>query len=309
MNIELLKAQIENRNIPNDLIVFKYGDNDFIPRQYIKHIAKIKNLDIQYIENLENIVTDVTDIFGTTKIQENILKVLFTKELNYIDTCKTKTILDEPNIIIVISKFATKPVEKLFENNTVYVPKLEEWQIKDYVYSMADGIDPSKLNPLIDLCKGDIYRLHKELDKISIFTPNERNYIYDDFVSDGIFSDLTTYGIFNFTNAIAKRDYASLKAVMKEINSIDITPMGLLILLYQTFRNIVCIQLNPAPTPDNTGLSQKQLYALKYSCGYYTKQQLLSIFEFLTSIDGKIKLGEMPMEILTEYILIKILTY
>ena len=150
--------------------------------------------------------------------------------------------------------------------------------------------------------------MEQELDKISLFTENERKYLIKEMRRDGTFDDLSTYSIFNFSNAITHKDVGAVKSVYKEINRIDISDFGLLALLLKGFRNILMVQLNPNPTTANTGIESKQLYAIKKIPKVYTPDQILEIFSFLSDIDRRIKSGELPTDILIDYMVVKILS-
>ena len=63
---------------------------------------------------------------------------------------------------------------------------------------------------------------------------------------------------------------------------------------------------NPAAELPN--LSTKQIYAIKKSCGIYTKDQLEKIMLFLYSIDLRVKSGEIETKYLFDYLVDKILT-
>ena len=56
-------------------------------------------------------------------------------------------------------------------------------------------------------------------------------------------------------------------------------------------------------------MKPNQFWTIIHSCGLYTKKQRLSIFNFLTEIDKKIKTGMIPVDsFLIDYIVINILT-
>ena len=100
-----------------------------------------------------------------------------------------------------------------------------------------------------------------------------------------------------------------MATVYKEIQNIDVEPFGLIALLINNFRNVIDVQLSRNATAESLGLSGKQFWAIKnYSCGFYNREELIEIFEFLNDIDYKIKSGELNTSILIDYIICKILT-
>ena len=68
------------------------------------------------------------------------------------------------------------------------------------------------------------------------------------------------------------------------------------------------VQLNSNPTPENTGLDGKQLYAIKKIPRVYSATQLVDIYTMLLDVDRQIKSGELPTDILIDYLITKILS-
>ena len=304
MTIQELKSHIENNTVPDTLIIFKNSDSDFLSKQYIAAIAKQKLLEINYIDDIKGVLQDSSSLFGDDEDIVTGLNVLKTD----LFTWTNPMLKDVKNLIIVVNKFESKEVETLFNQYTVSVPKVEEWQWKDYVYSVADGIDTTDLDWLRQLCGNNTDRLEQELSKIRLFNKQERKYLFKDLVRDGMLDDLTSYNIFNFTNAVMSKNINSLLGIYKELDRVDINEFGLLTILLRNFKNLLLVQLNPNPTPENTGIDGKQLYAIKKQPRVYSPEQLTKIFQFLSDIDRQIKIGELPVDLLIDYMIIKILS-
>ena len=303
MTIETLKSQIEENKVTNDLIIFKNADNSFIAKQYTRAISKLVNKPINIIEDLNSIAPDKFSLFDVEDNNDDFLNVFIDDKLEYIP----QSFRQISNTIIIVNSI-DKSIEKDWEQFIVKVPKLETWQLKDYAYSICEGVKQSELDKLISLCGNNIERLQSELDKVLLFTPTERPFVFDSLLSDGSIEDLTNYSIFNVTNAITHKDIDSLKNIYKEIHSVDINEFGLLTLLHKNFRNIISVQLTNNPTPESTGLEGKQLYAIKKIPRVYTPEQLVNIFTFLGDIDRKVKNGELPTDIMIDYMITKILS-
>ena len=247
LDIEVFKKSIEDKTVSIDFVIFKYTDNSFLPYQYLHEISRILNLEINYVDSLESI-TKSNSFFDIDEGNINThLNVLSVKEL-------TIPIGFRPQVpSIIICNKIDKDTEKQFEDKILVFPKIEDWQIKDYVYSIAEGIDEKKLDNLISICKNDIFRIDSELSKIRLFGINERKFVFDKFIDDGIFSDLSTHNIFDLSNAVLKKDINSLTSLYKEIEKIDCEPLGLVTTLYQALKNIISIQLSPNASPESTG--------------------------------------------------------
>lgn len=305
MTIQELKSQIESGHVTNDLIILKDTESNFISNQYIKAISKVKNQKINYVDSVDELLADSSSIFSMFQEKDDTsLNVLKSEVFIWGNPAITRL----QNLIIVVSKFSDKAVEKQFSPFIVNVPKIEDWMLKDYVYSTTEGVDQKDLDWLINLCGTNYDRLQQELDKLSIFGVDERKYLFNDLIRDGAVDDLSSYSIFNFTNAITSKDIAQLKNVYKELRRIDVNEFGLLTILLKNFKNIIMVQLNSNPTPENTGMDGRQLYAIKKIPRVYSADQLVSIYKLLLDVDRQIKSGELPTEILIDYLVTKILS-
>lgn len=298
MTLEELKTIIESNNIPEQLVIFKLTDNDFIPNQYIDFIGK--SFEVETKESYSELVNSNVDIFSTGT--NNSLKVLRVDNFD----CEDESIKNAKNTFIICNKI-NKKSQELFNDYIINIPKLEDWQIKDYAYSVGCGVDEQDLEKLIQVCNGNIYRLEQELQKIILFPEVQRKHLFKSFIDDGVFNDLSKYNIFNFSNALVKRDAKSLFEAYRDIENIDVEPIGLLVLMIGSIKRIIDVQLSVNSSPETLNMKSNQYWATRHSCGFYTKEQLMYIFSFLTELDKKIKLGEMPVEHLVDYIIIKML--
>lgn len=303
MTLQDLKTSIENKSFkPTSFILL--SEDKFIPLQYINAIQKDLGFSITYIEDLSVISPDIEDIFSVEMQDIDTDIIVFNTDI--VDF-SNDILYNKSNIIIVTSKI-DKSSREYYKNIIIEVPKLVEWQVKDMVYSMGSGIDSKYLDWLIKNCNSDVNRLYNEMSKLSLFNESERESLFLEMSNDGAFEDLSINTIFNFTNAILKKDIKSLKTIFEEIDNIDINDFGLLTILYNNFLNVINIQLGTNPTPDSLGMSPKQFNAIKYNCGYYSQQQLISIFNMLTDLDRKIKSGEFPTNIMRDYLILSILS-
>ena len=304
MTLGELKTSIEQRNVGDNLVIFVFEDVPFIADQYIREISKIKEKKIQYLESIESLSNNTNDIFGMSQIDDGI-RVYRCKEIETL----SDTLKYEQNLYIITSKITDKKIEAVFENNIVKIPKLEGWQLTDYMYSVAEGVDRKNLDWLITASGSDIYRLENELDKFRLFSEAERKYLFDDMLQDGAFVDLSSFNVFNITNAVTSRDYATLKNALKEIKSFDAEPLGVVTLLYNGFKKLIQVWLAKNPTPENTGLKSGMIYAIKNQPRVFNKDQLLDAFLLLTDIDRRLKTGGIDTKWLIDYVVCRVLTY
>ena len=303
MNIEQLKFSIENKSLDDRLIIFINSEHSFIANQYIREISKIKGKKLSFIDDLKPLLDPIDDIFGVDNIDDSI----YVYHTDKFDTYNDR-LIDIENLIIICNSIKDDEIKQIYSNYIVEIPKLVEWQIKDYLYSNLPGVDKRICDWLYDITKGDIFRLEQEVDKLKLFSESEQKYNIDDFIRDDVFNDLSSYTIFSLSNAILKKDYNTIANIFRDIENIDIEPIGLVTVLYTNFKNIINVQLSNNATADKLGMKQNQFNAIRYNCGYYSKESLNRILEMLTDIDRKIKVGDMPMNILRDYLIIKTLS-
>lgn len=160
---------------------------------------------------------------------------------------------------------------------------------------------------LSNLIGTDAYRLDNEIDKITIFDEKDRMNMFLSLNQDGCYNDLNNFNIFNFISAIVKRDYTNVIGILKIRDTIDLEPMGLITLLTRQFKNIIDIQLGNNPTPDKLGLQPKQFNAIKYSCGKFSSDRLIYIYDLLTGIDYRLKSGLLDNDKIIDYVICNIM--
>lgn len=302
MNLQELKESIENKTFKLSTMIL-ISEDKFIPLMYVDEISKTFGYSINYIQSLSEIESSVDDIFGDSNEPTSDLVIFNTNLVDFSD----ELLYYKDNIIVIANKIDKGP-KKFYGDIVIEIPKLTDWQIKDMVYSFAKGVNTKHLDWLIHNCNGDVNRLYQESLKLRIFNERERNNVFEEMIEDGAFNDLSSNTIFNFTNAILKKDINSLKIIYEEIDNIDINDFGLLTILYNNFFNVINIQLGINPTAESLGMKQGQFNAIRYNCGHYNSTQLINIFKLLTDMDRRVKSGEFPTNIMRDYLILSVLS-
>ena len=287
-NIKELKELIENKNYKGQFLVFKLLDSNsgIIAAQYIDRISRDNNLVEQYIDS-------INDIIESPFIEDNNLYIIhtdkFTFEKGHINTI---VICNETNY-----------------QNCYEMPKLEDWQISDYVKSnIAKGCNQDDIDWLLTQYNGNYTKFLNDINKVGIFNKEEQQKILNEFINDGLFSDNTSLNIWDLSNGLIKKDINLVKEVLKLLEFIDIEPIGLLTINYKNFKNIMSIQLNDKCKAEDLGISDKQFYVIKkYNCGFYKNEQLKNIFELLTNLEYMYKYYGLQQNELVSYMICKIL--
>lgn len=283
MDIKQLKLKIETGDLEDSVMIWKYQPgSDLLISQYLKKIAEIKYLTIKFINSISEVAND-------SFIQDCNLYVLFIKKYN--DNYSN-------NNLIIICEETKNP-------DAIIFPKLEPWQVVDYVKSFLPGIPIETLTELIK-CYQNYSLFVSDMEKISIFDANDQIEILENaFDQLNIIPMLT---VFDLSNALIRHDIKLARDVLKVKDKIDLTPMHFLTIMLNNIKKVLDIQLGGnAITASDLGISDKQFFVLKkYNCGIYLNEKLLNIYELLLDIENKFKFKELDVRDIIDYIVCKI---
>ena len=303
-SIKLLKFSIEHNIIGPSFLVFKWSDNSFLAHQYAREIAKVRGLMIKYVDSIDDVIDSLDDAFSFEE-SEDSLKVYSCQKFDIPrDTSNLK------NIIVICQ-------DTIGDGTCVYnFPKLEDWQIIAYMKKQCQGLNDNEVKWLFDITSSisknneNIFRLSNEADKIKCFSKDEQEKVFKELSNAGGYNDLSPLTIFNFTNAILKKDKLTIMNVLEDIDSIDIEGTGLITILHKNFKQIIDIQLGKNATPESLGMSIKQFKAVEYNCGKFSQSSLIKIFEFITGLDYKLKSGQLDIsnQRLIDYIVCSVMS-
>ena len=275
MTNEELKSKIESNTLSNAPLVLKYSDSKFIAYQYAKEIAK-KYSETVYINSMKEIIRD--DIFGANQ-------TLYIYDVEKLD----ENISPDDTDVIVICK----SVPDYLEVDYVDMAKILPWMVESFVKMRLKGLSEDEIRWLCEVAKYDVYRLDQECKKLEIFEPAQQKAMFNQMNNENAYSDLNSLTIFNLTNALVKKDYNTIAAVLNDIVSIDVEGVGLITILQKQIKNLIDIQINPKNTATSLNMSPKQFNAIKYNVGKFRNDQLINIFEFLNDFDYKLKSGNL----------------
>lgn len=288
MTITELKDKVERGILDlEDTLVWKLTDDNslIIAEQYLHMICKLKGLDLKYIDSFKEIPDE-------SFVEDTNLYVIKTDDIDKIE--------QHCNCIVLCRNTKIKEVTN--------IPKLEEWQVIDYVCSLVKGVKKVELEWLITQYNGNYMAFLSDMSKLKSIPEVKQQLVYEQMLVDGQFSDHTSLNIWDLSNGIIKRDKKIVAEALKVINAIDVEPLGLVTTLYKGFKNVIDVQLDPRATAESTGMSSKQFYAVsKYNCGHYTKEELVNIFKLLTSIEYQFKYESLDMENIIDYLIVNIM--
>lgn len=289
MVISDLKELIEQNKLDlNTSYIFLYSKDYFLCKQYVDELSKF--IDIVYLSDLNQ--AGVRSVFIPIG---NSINVTYLPEVKNFDF---KNI--NPTIVITPKASNVSSVE------VVQFPTVLDWQIKDYVYSKLGGVDQKDLDWLISVCNSNLFRIENEIDKLDIFPEKVRQQKFNNFLQDGVFSDLTNKNIFNFSNAIFHGNINELSLIYKSIDYCDIEPLGLVTIIYNNLRKM--IEIGFSKNPESLGYKQSQIYAVKKLVSNYSQDKILKAFDFICDIEYNLKKGFLPEYLIVDYVTLNILS-
>ena len=287
---EVKQYLTDNQNI-DKMLIFKCEDTDFIGMQYTKKLAEIRNAEIINVESLEDIPT------SNPFIEENLI---------YLYRCESfDKIIEENKQLIIITKKLSKDVLKELSDYIIIVPKLENWMTEDFIKLNCSGLDNEMVSWFVANYDNDIYKILLEIDKLKVFPPDTRKYLFEEFYNNGVFDSPDKNNAFALSSALQSKDKNSLIQLLSKNNEIE--PISAMSLIQSNLKKLCKVWLNKAPNPDNTGLKSNQIWAINNLPRTYTKEQLVKAFEIVSGLDRKIKSGEFPIELTIDYIVVKLM--
>ncbi len=299
MTIEEIKQLIELKQpLPNKYNIFICKDESaqFIFHQYLNAYLEYSNLSVEFIDDLTAVPNN--NLFT---IEPKNIKILYVDklEINYIPS----------ENVWVRCKSIKKDILSDISSYIIEIPKLEQWQLKDYAISKLSFISEKDVEQLVNTHQ-NIYWLDNDIDKLLLFesVQSQHTNIFNQLY-DQLFIDVSEYKIFDLINCFIKYDKNNLLKILQNIDNLEIDIFGLITLLLTNFKRIIDIQLSSSSTPETLGISSKQFWAIKkFSCGIYSKTQLLNIYALLTRCDLFIKTGYISTDMLLNYLIINIMT-
>lgn len=280
---ELKNKLKKNEHI--DLPMFWVGDRDsFIVKSYIN--ALLTNLNAIPLE-----LDDLGKIEGTKSnpFSDN-------GNLLYLHNYQKNDVLNDISLINVNLIIVGSELPKDIDISYVEFPStLENWQVEDYVKSLAPGLDSKNRVDLCTICKYNIDRISSECGKLAPFSKEDQPTIFQRLKRDGAFEDLNSLGIFDLSKAIMRKTNPTIKNILKNIDDIDIEGTGLVTILIKNFKDLVNVQIDSMSSAASLGMKENQYRAISYNKGVYTNSEIINICDFLFDIDYKLKTGLLEM--------------
>lgn len=287
MNVKMLKEQILNNSLSDDFLVLVCEDNFFIAEQYITKLCQIKH----YTENFVNeLVDQEKSALSLVFDFSNVLNILKTEVFSEFSSDYSQF----KNNIVICNK-VDKKVEDSLKNYIIKIPKLVDWQIKDYIKTICKDLEADEVDWLFDVTDGNIYRIENELDKIKLFSGIKQREILNELKYDDN-SDLYKISVFTLCDALLKRNIVVLNDYLRHIDVANVDPFSLIGLLISNYKKILFINFNSGLSAEQLKMTPKQINAIKYYYRNISEKTVVNALKYLTSLDRQLKTGKLDLE-------------
>lgn len=311
-----LKQSILDNILSDDFMVLQYSDYDFIANQYVTAIAENKDLEIQYIDSLDEVLDYLTSY-------DDYCPFLFVMHTDSFDELKEDYSI-YANTVVICNKIQAK-VAKVVNNFVIKLDRLDPKDpkyIKEYINEECPGLSNDSINTLCYVTQGNIHKIATVLTQLKLFTEKEQDKLFKELLNtEG--TELYYNTAFTLTDSLLdmRNKLNTVHEILKHRNCCDITAMFVLTLLNTKLRNsaIICCGGKVSNTSfkgkDGKSMSPEYFRRIKNSYIYNPKSQasvnqfnkIRNNLNFLSQVDNRIKLGQ--LELSDDYLLDYIITH
>lgn len=303
MELSELKQFIIQKNIPKLLIFF--GEERKLIEYYIDEIANVQKLEKIKYENINQLFNTFSskNILKTKKA----LNIVSIESLSKIDKQISMLANLNENIIIMVDNIDKR--SSLYKSNVDYIIEFSKLSV-DLIKALLKTklrVDDNLIDWLIETCNGSYDRCLLEADKLLIFNSDNYNQLMKQLIADGSIYREIPDNVFDFSNAVVGRDKIKAFKVYEDVKKSSHNAISLLSILYNSFKNIMLVQLSSNPTEKSTGLPEKQINALRYRINKYSGRELINILGLILKLDLDLKQGNIEENLIIDYLLTKVM--
>lgn len=300
---ELIKEKL-NEIVKIGLNVVNYDMNECKIDNILEEAAYLSLFDEQ-----KYIIVKNAKIFSDSKISEEDTNKL----LNYVDNSNPKT-----TIIFITDKKLDerKKIVKVFKEkcNTIIIPELNEEQLYEKVAQEFKNngyhISQFGVKYIIYSCLNNYDLIWQEIKKIITYKLDDKNISDDDVVN--LVSVVIDDNIFNFTNAVIKKDIKSSFQILEQLKLLKQEPIVLLIILANQYRLIYQSKIlkdkgkNQNEIAKELKASPNSIWHALQNAYHYSSRELIDKIDELATLDYNIKSGKVDRFIGFELFLLNV---
>lgn len=286
MKLHELKKQIALGVMPTDFIIFVNAkDSMFLTDQYMKAIIALAS----GVNKVSSIYEPQQSSLLALTAEENVLNILYTDTFAE----RAEDYSQFENTIVVCDQIE-KSIEPAVADFVVQMPKLQEWQILDYVKTFCKGIADEDLLWLIRASEFNIDRVLNELDKVQRFNSDEQKQIFASICTDKN-NGFYKADLFKIVNAIVDGDLVTLYNFLMYGGADLLEPVVLANRAFSNLKAILLVTQNPSVSAENLGVSAKQKHTLSRQYTSLNLEAAKQKMRFLSEFDLALKTSKLDM--------------
>lgn len=286
MKLHELKKQIALGIMPTDFIIFVNAkDSMFLTDQYMKAIIALAS----GVNKVSSIYEPQQSSLLTLTAQENVLNILYTDTFAE----RAEDYSQFENTIVVCDQIE-KSIEPSLTDFIVQMPKLQEWQILDYVKTFCKGIADEDLLWLIRASDFNIDRVLNELDKVQRFSSDEQKQVFASICTDRN-NGFYKADLFKIVNAIVDGDLVTLYNFLMYGGADLLDPVMLANRAFTNLKAILLVTQNINMSAEALGVSAKQKHVLSKQYMSINLDAAKRKMRFLAEFDLALKTSKLDM--------------
>lgn len=284
---------------------------------YIKQLAKIKHLDVVYIDSISDIYAKLKN--KSFLVSSNYLYVVRDdKDIMTDDKLQKQieTLLGD-NILIMLLSNVDKRTKFYKDFNSIFVDfePLKPEILKKYIKKEADLSDKN-INKLMEICEYDYGRCLLEIDKLKLYMVYAESQGYDMWYDESfeyLLKDGTIHippkdAIFEFVDAILDGKVNKSFELYAQCLAVGEATLVMLSVLYNNAKAVLQVQTcESKDIAKSTGLTSWQIMQAKKHLNIYTNDELIRLLSIIQKCEKGIKTGTMEEQWAMEYVLIKVM--
>ena len=296
MTCEELKNKICKKEPLDSFIVLvgSKANSLFMASQYAEAIATNSGLRIRYISGLAEALYD------SFNFQEDVLYILKTESFDLPIPFYAE---DYNKVVVVCSKY------KGDAKYAVKLPEPTKDNIIEYMEDYCGGLTAKTLEWIYDDAEGDINKIDNEMKKLTVFPAASQEYTFNILKNSGNYDSVHGLSVYSPISGVFYKNMEVIKQYLHNLYTVDAkqnSGVAISTILRDNIREVLIVQSSKTATPESTGMTKEKFYAVKNKCNKFKDKNLVEAFNFLTSIDYKLKSGQLdiPNDVLVGYILI-----
>ena len=315
MEITEVKQHIKDKTL-QPMYIF-VGEEIGIMDIYIRKIAETIDTQPVVVDNVASVIQRISN--QSFIVKRSCYVVIedydFIKDESAVENFMNGEIQRDNIVILVLYSLDKRSkLYKTYKTSIVEFNALPEANLKRYL-AQKISLSDSSASKLIGICENNYGRMMLEVDKIKQYhqyhkLPADGYYdsVLEDLLKDGTIYQPPKDAIFEFVDAVLKRNSKLAFNLLEQCYAIGENTMVMLSVLYNNAKQVFQVQIYNGPdVADATGLTGWQIKCAKEKANRYKAYELVDMMKLIRSVEKCIKTGEIEERIAVPYVLVSVM--